>query len=642
MELFIYLLKVTGCTAAFYLVYYTLFRKLTFFSLNRWYLLVSLVVSMLIPLLHISVQTTVPAPNVKPVILNTATKTIEQVADPVIVQQSAVQHLNWETIAVYTYWLIAALLLLKLLITLGGVVYKGVKHGRRQNGYRLVNSIPTNNSSFFNYIFLNDSHLDITEQEQVITHELVHAKLYHSADNLFTEILKALLWFNPFVYLYSKALHQAHEFEVDSHLADRYNSKTYANLLLKLSMPASIGISNQFSAYGLKSRVQMLFKSKSATAKKLGYLLMLPVMASLIYFLAVDKVYAYSEDTGLNNKDFVLVLDAGHGGKTGAGVGNIHEEDITLSMVKQIKTIAEAHGIKTILTRDDNTNVPLEKRAGIVGDAFVSVHVNSAMGKAADTKTGMLVLTDRTANKEPSQKLAETMISEMQKLNGITMSNEVYHQGIKVLRDNKAPAILIELGYLTNKSDLKYITDKQNQQAIAQRFVDAILAYKKIAQPKMSGALIKPDTGLKVSVNVAFVPHAKTQPATAKKIVSAKNGPIAIKNVKSMIISDSDDGSTLPADRLSEEFKNISYTAKDSTRADHKNNIIHLYGDVTVTTPKLHINAKSISYSMRDSVLTAIGNVRVQMKETKKANYSTTMEIDSLTIDLKNHAKKRL
>jgi len=235
MELFIYLLKASGCLATFYLVYYAIFRKLTFFTLNRWYLLASLVMSLVIPLLHIDVQTKVRAADVKPIIINTTTKTIADVNEPLIISQQSQNPVNWLHLANVLYLIIAGVILLKLLISLSGIVYRAIKHGKKQNGYRLINSGSGNNSSFFNLIFLNGNGLDDAEREQVITHELVHARLLHSADNLFSEALKALFWFNPFIYLYSKALHQAHEFEVDKHLALQYNSKNYAQLLLKLS-----------------------------------------------------------------------------------------------------------------------------------------------------------------------------------------------------------------------------------------------------------------------------------------------------------------------------------------------------------------------------------------------------------------------
>lgn len=478
MELFIYLIKATGCTAAFYSVYYLLLRKLTFFNLNRWYLLSSLVISLTLPLLHIGIQTKVLTSDVKPVIINTATKTIAEAVDPVILSQP-VTHVNWLQIGTCVYLAIAAFLLLKLLIDIAGIFYKAIKYGEQQNGYHLINTQKPNNSSFFKYIFLNNTGLSTLEEEQVIAHEVVHMQKLHSVDNLFIEVLKTLLWFNPFIYLFGKALCQTHEFEVDRCITSRYNSKNYAGLLLKLSAPVNMGLANQFSAYGLKIRITMLFNKPSAAIKKLSYLLTIPVMGVLIYFLCVNKVYAHSTATPIT--DFTLVLDAGHGGKTiGAIAPNgITEKDLTLTMVKQIKAIADKRGIKTILTRSNDKDVSFTERLKPKGNIFVSVHINSAgTYREADKYNGMLIITDEHKNVSASDKLADIFKREMQRLNGIAIDTVTHHQGIMVLKNNNAPAILIELGYLSNKSDLKYITNKDNQHDIAEKFVDAVIAYK--------------------------------------------------------------------------------------------------------------------------------------------------------------------
>jgi len=475
MDLFSYLIKATACTAAFYAVYYLLLQKLTFFNLNRWYLLSSLVLSLTIPLLHIGIQTKAPASNVKTIFLDPATRTIIDTPDPVILSQP-IAHVNWLQVCTYAYLTITALLLFKLLMDLAGVLYKAIKYGEQQNGYWLVNAQKPGNSSFFKYIFLNRTGLSTIEKEQVIAHEIVHVQKLHSVDNLFSEMLKAVLWFNPFVYLFGMALHQAHEFEVDRCLADRYNSKDYAGLLLRLSTPINMGFVNQFSAYGLKVRITMLFKKPSAAVKKLNYLLAIPVMGALIYFLCVNKVYAYFKTTS----DFVLVLDAGHGGKTtGSVVNGIAEKDLALTMVKQIKAIADERGIKTILTRSDDRDVSFDERLKLQGNIFVSVHINSGGPyKGADKYNGIVILTDRYKNNPGSEKLANMFKREMLHLNGIAIDTVTRHQGIVVLRDNSIPAVLIELGFLTNKNDLKYITNKDNQHDVAEKFVDAVVAYK--------------------------------------------------------------------------------------------------------------------------------------------------------------------
>lgn len=476
MELFSYLIKATACTAAFYAVYYLLLQKLTFFNLNRWYLLSSLVLSLTIPLLHIGIQTKAPASDVKILVLDPATRTIIDTSDPVILSQP-VTYVNWLQVCTYAYLTITALLLFKLLIDLAGVLYKAIKYGERQNGYWLVNARKPGNSSFFKYIFLNHTGLSTIEKEQVIAHEIIHVQKLHSFDNLFSELLKAPLWFNPFVYLFGKALRQAHEFEVDRCLANRYNSKDYAGLLLRLSTPVNMGFVNQFSVYGLKTRIAMLFKKPSATVKKLSYLLTIPVMGALIYGLCINKVYAYFKATS----DFVLVLDAGHGGKTTGSIAanGVAEKDLALTMVKQIKAIADERGIKTILTRSDDRDVSFDERLKLQGNIFVSVHINSAGPyKGVDKYNGILMLTDKYKNNPGSEKLANAFKREMLHLNGIAIDTVTHHQNIAVLRDNSVPSVLIELGFLSNKNDLKYITNKDNQHDVAEKFVDAVVAYK--------------------------------------------------------------------------------------------------------------------------------------------------------------------
>lgn len=477
MELFIYLTKVTACTAAFYTVYHLLLHKLTFFSLNRWYLLSSLILSLAIPLLHMAVPIEAPR-YVKPSAINFLATSISETADPIILSQP-ITHINWVQLCMYAYLAIAALLLLKLLIDLAGIFYNAIKHGEQQNDYYLINAQTATNSSFFKYIFLNSTGLSTIEKEQVIAHEMVHVQKLHSIDNLFTQALKALLWFNPFVYLFAKALHQAHEFEVDRCLTTRYNSKSYAGLLLKLSVNTGMGLTNQFSAYGLKTRIKMLFNKPSAAIKKLSYLLAIPVISTLVYFLCVDKVYAYKKSTSAT--DFVLVLDAGHGGKDkGAVAGHsVTEKNLTLSIAKQIKAIADTRGIKTVLTRSDDRDVSFDDRLKVKGDVFISVHINSVgTAKDADKYNGIVILTDEKTNAAESEKLGDTFKNELQKLNGIAIASAYQRVRLAVLRKNTVPAVAIELGYLTNKSDLAYLTNKNNQHDIAEKFVDAVVAYK--------------------------------------------------------------------------------------------------------------------------------------------------------------------
>ena len=279
MKTLIYLFQVSACTGIFYVFYFVLLRKLTFFSLNRWYLLVTLLLSFIIPSLtwkaDIIYQTAVMHP-----------VTYVQEMRYTLVQQSEIldnpahiKKFDWIELIIASYGLVAFLffvrmmfvlfsfkakLLNKPLMSLGGAkIYKGNQH--------------TGNSSFLNLIFINDSSLSSNEFKQVVAHELIHVKLYHSVDRILVWLAQIVLWFNPFVYGYMRSIEENHEFEVDR-LAGKGDSSTYAALLLKLSTPGQGHLLQGFSRTPLKKRVLMLFNQPTPHMKKIVYVLVLPVV----------------------------------------------------------------------------------------------------------------------------------------------------------------------------------------------------------------------------------------------------------------------------------------------------------------------------------------------------------------------------
>lgn len=263
--------KIAICMAVCYLPYYFVFRKYTFFTLNRWYLLSSLVVSLLIPFIHIKTNASAGF-NRK--------LSIEEMQDlgPVVVNiLLPAKHtaINWLLIVQGVYWVVTAVLAIKLLFTITLILYKAVKHGIKVNGQRVVYQHSGQNSSFFNILFLDVAGLTTGEQQTILAHEQAHVRLGHSADNLFTAVLKVIFWFNPFIYLMANSLRQTHEFEVDALIASKQNPKTYASLLYKMAVCYRLQVLNQFSSGSLKSRVNMLFKNKTAGRRKLQYVIAL-------------------------------------------------------------------------------------------------------------------------------------------------------------------------------------------------------------------------------------------------------------------------------------------------------------------------------------------------------------------------------
>jgi len=308
----IYLLKVSACTALFFGFYIVVLRKLTFFKINRFYLLTTLILSFIIPALQFEVkreitvaetEAAVNIPEIKPA--NQATTKFIQ---PVVVEyEPEVYKLDWMMVIYYAYSIVASLLLLLCLWRLFSLLKHTNRYIKNRDGLKLV--IKTKgftNCSFFNYVFIDDANLSAMDLSVLLKHEQVHSRQYHSIDKVVLMMFKCILWFNPIVYLYDNALEQVHEYEADEITSLDFGNRAYANLLLKLAVIKSdMPLIHNFVKSPIKNRIKMLFHSKSKNMKKLIYLLVLPVVVGLFWLFAVQIVYAQNIKTeNKPSKDF--------------------------------------------------------------------------------------------------------------------------------------------------------------------------------------------------------------------------------------------------------------------------------------------------------------------------------------------------
>jgi len=312
MEWLTYLLKVTACTVLFFGFYLLVLRKLTFFKINRFYLLVTLLLSFVIPALQFNVEREMPPlkteladmPELKPV-----HPAPMQFIQPIVVeyQPEVGPKIDWVGLIPYAYGGIALLLLLSCLWRLFVLLKHTGSYTKNGNGLKLIDKAKGfTNCSFFNYVFINGSTLSDQDLAVLLKHEEVHAKQFHSIDKILLMIGKAVLWFNPIVYLYDKALEQVHEYEADEITSASFGHQAYANLLLKLAISKSdMPLIHNFVKSPIKERIKMLFHAKSANMKKLTYLLAIPVVLGLLWLFAVQVVYAQNiKEESKPPKDF--------------------------------------------------------------------------------------------------------------------------------------------------------------------------------------------------------------------------------------------------------------------------------------------------------------------------------------------------
>ncbi|MCW6661159.1 N-acetylmuramoyl-L-alanine amidase [Aerococcaceae bacterium NML201209] len=172
----------------------------------------------------------------------------------------------------------------------------------------------------------------------------------------------------------------------------------------------------------------------------------------------------------------VIVLDAGHGGEDG---GAVHEEPYTeekqvaLSTTLLIKEALEAKGATVILTRADDSTVPLEDRVALSeaqqADAFISVHYDRAL---QDDWSG----TTTYYYHEADTLLANSVNHEIAKLSKMH-NNGVLFGNYLVLRENDRPSVLLELGYMSNLQDIEVLRTEDYQRSVAKAIVVGLEQY---------------------------------------------------------------------------------------------------------------------------------------------------------------------
>ena len=283
-----YILQTIVFQLAFLLVYELLLKKETFFSYNRVYLLLTPVLTLLLPFLNFpELQSAVPAETIVRLPEVLLGSTSASVANPEITgAASEADPTTWWWLFYGSGVLISFLLFLKKYSILKSLFRNPVIS--EDHNYRIIRVSNSDIAcTFFNTIFLGEQFSE-EEVEQIIAHERVHVKQKHSLDLLFFELQKILFWFNPLIYIYQSRLSELHEFIADAGVVKKVEKKTYYQQLLNTAFSTKdISFVNQFFNQSIiKKRIVMLQKNKSRSVLKLKFLIILPVVLAMMTYVS--------------------------------------------------------------------------------------------------------------------------------------------------------------------------------------------------------------------------------------------------------------------------------------------------------------------------------------------------------------------
>jgi TonB family protein len=247
----------------FLVVYLLLLRKETSFTLKRMILLSGLLASVIFPIVHVD-GSALSIPSFREVIATTLLPELVVMGHGKL-EANTTPGSVWNTLNfIYIIGASAALVMfvlriIKLLLTIRKS--KTVAQGQLYVAESYQKNPPF---SFFNYVFIGQAaELTQREKDQIIAHEAVHARQWHSLDILLLNIIGIFFWFNPVLKIYKNIFIQLHEFEADARSVKDEEMNDYCNLLARVALlSADIRIANHFSNSLTLKRIQMMRTSK--------------------------------------------------------------------------------------------------------------------------------------------------------------------------------------------------------------------------------------------------------------------------------------------------------------------------------------------------------------------------------------------
>ncbi len=176
---------------------------------------------------------------------------------------------------------------------------------------------------------------------------------------------------------------------------------------------------------------------------------------------------------------YKVVIDAGHGGNdVGATREGIYEKNITLSIAKMVEKNLGSKGVQTTMTLEKDKTVSLQERCDISNetrpDLFVSIHVNSSVNDA-------IYGVETHWWKQDSVVYAETVHKHLSKNfnKWKTKDRGLFKSQFYVINHTEAPAILVEIGFISNADERAAIITQKRQSEIAKAITDGIMEYLK-------------------------------------------------------------------------------------------------------------------------------------------------------------------
>ena len=279
--IFLYFGKMIICSAVMSAYYLVFLRDKTFHHYNRFYLLSTVILSLLLPLLKLEYFTIETDSRILLLLNQFQQNTVE----------NSTQSFDFWRVGIAILAFVSLFLILK--ITIGLFRISKLRKEFPKETLEGITFYNTNLQdapfSFFKNLFWKNSILINSDLgKQILKHEMVHIEQKHSIDKLFIQIVQSVFWFNPIFYFIKKEINLIHEYLADHKAVKQSDTRAFAQMLLASNFSGNVlPATSPFLSSNLKKRLKMLTKQKT----KFSYarrILALPILFGVSFALLVN------------------------------------------------------------------------------------------------------------------------------------------------------------------------------------------------------------------------------------------------------------------------------------------------------------------------------------------------------------------
>lgn len=275
-----YILEVSCVFTVLYVVYYLILRQLTFHTLNRAFLLLSIPLSLLLPVLSIGLGNI----SITHIDIPKFEEYISTEQSTALLNPGSGSNFNPVIILMIFYCSGLIIFIWRLFKSVFQIIkIRQESQVEYTDRFVIISANIPAIFSCFNWIFVPENG-SCKYEDPVLEHEKGHALCWHTIDLIITEFFIALLWFHPFVFFFRRSIKSVHEFQVDSRILQSNTSKwQYLKLILENldSKQRVVGLYSYFNSITIKNRVKMITKNKSHKYQLIRYLFLVPVITIL-------------------------------------------------------------------------------------------------------------------------------------------------------------------------------------------------------------------------------------------------------------------------------------------------------------------------------------------------------------------------